>query len=270
MISGCVTNPLPDAAMVYSFNIELDFSKTDNVDECEELFWNYLSALMDSRQIISESHELCISGNKLFASVICPEETSLDPKNATVYGKRSRIRLEERPGARLQFIKTGTAVGWEKYVVPENSSFYFLMEHDISPLRCGDTGESIPLYKIPYTYHDNCCYHDVRNWIRDYDCVKRMWFRGSVSERFMQYQLQDHRSALSVAGRAVCKRIEELTGVPTYYYLFNYRAISQARDKKRRCPETGEAWFIEGGHPNELLDFKCDKSRLVSALTNNS
>lgn len=256
--------------MVCTFNIELDISKTGYHDEYEHDFYAYLSGLEDSRQITDEDYTISLSGNKLSVRVTCPEESALDIKNTPVRALKCRERLEELAGNKLQFIKTGTSIGWEKYTIPEKSSFYFLMDHDISPLRCGDSGESIPLYKIPYTYHDNCCYNDVRDWRRDYDCVKRMWFRGSVSERFMQYQLQDHRSALSKAGRAVCKRIEELTGVPTYYYLFNYRCISQEQDKKRPCPETGKKWFIEGGHPNELIDFKCDKSRLVSSLTNNS
>lgn len=256
--------------MVYSFNIELDISKTGYLEEYEHDLYAYLSALDNSRQIFNEDHQISLQKNKLIVPVTCPEESALDKKNTIVYGLNRIKDLEERSGSKVQFVKTGIVPGYEEYVISEKSSFYFLMESDISPLRCGDTGWPIPLYKIPDTYHDNIGYDDVRNWRRDYDCVKHMWFRGSVSERFMQYQLQDHRSALSVAGRAVCKRIEELTGVPTYYYLFNYRAISQERDKKRRCPETGEDWFIEGGHPNELLDFKCDKSRLVSALTHNS
>ena len=256
--------------MVCTFNIVIDFSKTGYLDSYEDDLSGYLSSLEDSRQIINEGNTISIQENRLIASVSCPEESALDKGNTTVYGLNRLKALEERAGCKIQHIQTGIVPGYDSYVISEKSSFYMLMEADISPLRCGDTGWPIPLYKIPDTYHDNKGYNNVRDWRRDYDCVKRMWFRGSVSERFMQYQLQDHRSALSKAGREVCRRIEELTGVPTYYYLFNYRAISQERDKKRRCPETGENWFIEGGHPNELIDFKCDKSRLVSALTNNS
>lgn len=92
---------------------------------------------------------------------------------------------------------------------------------------------------------------------------------GVVGERWAQNQLQSHDSSLSIQGIKCCKRIEEVTGTPTYYFLFNYRAWGQKKDKLRKCPNCQEDWLIEGRTPKDTYAFKCDNCRLVSELSPN-
>jgi len=64
--------------------------------------------------------------------------------------------------------------------------------------------------------------------------------------------------------------LPELTGVPTYYFLFNYRTWTTKEDRERKCPITGNDWLIEGKTDDDFIAFKCDESRLVSELSTNT
>ncbi|MFD1143005.1 DUF2310 family Zn-ribbon-containing protein [Larkinella insperata] len=63
------------------------------------------------------------------------------------------------------------------------------------------------------------------------------------------------------------QRIVESTGIPTYYFLLNYRNWGRTKDHARKCPLTGQDWLIEGATINDFIGFKCDESRLVSELS---
>ena len=137
------------------------------------------------------------------------------------------------------------------------------------PLICGDTHTEIPLYKIPKTDHNGDDYDNLFFWNKNYNRLHGLWF-GSEYEAFAEEQMQDPYSSISKAGRALCTLIEKLTGVPTYYFLHNYRPWSKEKDKQRKCPITGNDWRIEGKTSSDYIAFKCDESRLVSELSTNS
>lgn len=82
--------------------------------------------------------------------------------------------------------------------------------------------------------------------------------------------MQDPHSALSIQGRAVGQRIEALTGVPTYYFLFNYHRRSLNQDRAWKCPLCGKDWLLEGAEPSDDLAFRCIDDRIVSEFTRNS
>ncbi len=256
---------------MFTFDILLHLSKTAYHPEIAELLEDLLSALHDARQILGwEDCMFVHADNTLRVSVTCPQADSLNPKNSTVYGKSWLERIESVLQAPVQFIPTGNDLRYEPYIEQEKPSFYILCYGDYSPLVNGDTRQPIPLYKIPFTYHDNACYNDIRFWERNYERIYGLWFNGAVGEQFARRQMQDADSALSKQGRAAGQRIEEVSGVPTFYFLFNYRRRSRKQDREWKCPDCGKEWWLEGRVPGDFIAFRCEGCRLVSSFTINS
>lgn len=255
---------------MFTFDILLDLSKTGYQAEIAEHLESLISCLYDSRQITNGDCTVVHAANTLRVSVTCPEMDALDAKNSTAYGKHRLEKIEEVLQMPVQFIPTGNDPRYLPYSDQEKPSFYVLYFAGYSPLIHGDSGDLIPLYKIPFTYHDEACYNDILFWSNNYERIYGLWFNGAVGEQFARRQMQDPNSALSRQGRAVCQRIEELTGVPTYYFLFNYRRRTRQQDLDWKCPLCGKAWLIEGAAPSDFIAFRCAESRLVSGFTKNS
>ena len=259
-------NPLK---AMFSFDIILDLSKTGHHPEIVEYLDDLLTCLADAQQIISADGTFVQTEHTLRVAVSCPELDALDVKNCTVHGKDWIEKIEAALQSPIQFIPTGIDPRHEAYTAQENPTVYILYGNRHFPLINEDTKRFVPLYKIPFTYHDEACYNDVRSWNNNYERLYGLWFSG-IHEKFAQRQMQDPRSALSTQGRAVCQRIETLTGVPTYYFLFNYHRRNLTQDRAWKCPLCGKDWLLEGAEPSDELAFRCIDDRIVSAFTLNS
>lgn len=253
---------------MFTFDIVLDCSKTGYEPEIMEHLENLICCLYDARQILNEEDcSFVYASNTIKVSVTCPELAALNPKNCTVYGRNWIERIEQLLQTPVQFTPTGNNPSFTPYLGEVKPSFYVLYFSGYSPLVNGDSHEQIPLYKIPFTYHDDACYNDITFWNNNYNRIYGLWFNGAVGEQFAQQQMQDPNSALSKQGRTVCQRIEEVTGVPTYYFLFNYRKRSYQQELNWKCPLTGKDWLIEEAKRSDFIAFRCADSRLVSGFT---
>src|SRR5262249_48613682 len=131
-----------------------------------------------------------------------------------------------------------------------------------SSLTCGDCFRSVPLYRIPHT--DAQSYQDILFWQSNYRACDHLQMACTTGERFGMRELSHVGSALSLEGRGVCEKITNLTGIPTYYYLYRYKGRSRTSETKRLCPACGGSWLLqERWH---LFDFRCDRCRLVSNI----
>ena len=77
---------------------------------------------------------------------------------------------------------------------------------------------------------------------------------GEISSKFF------HR------GTNLCKRIQYITKVPTYYYLYRVAGKSLQEEQNRPCPSCGGEWKLKAPL-FEIFDFKCDQCQLVSNLS---
>jgi predicted nucleic acid-binding Zn ribbon protein len=252
------------------FDIIIDISKSGYEDtEIEHILWTYLVFLNNTSQITNDDYIFTKSGDTVRVRVVCPEPDSLFVESTTTYVKQARQKLEQLIGFPIRYKEVGTEPQASNYRVPQNSSFYILRYGWFSPLICGDTFTPIPLYYIPPTHHDGLCYDNLHTWERNYKRLYGLWLSGLVGERFALKQMQHFDSIISLVGRELCQRIEDLTGKPTYYFLFNYRGWSKAQDLARKCPITGQEWILPGKTSSDYIAFKCDESRLVSELSAN-
>lgn len=229
----------------------------------------YFDSLRGNRQVVNEEWQYESIEGGVSLNLFCPEKDSYAPKNTTEYGQYWKSKLEEELGCKLAFIYQGIAPEFGETAIVENPSCLILKTAGISPLIDGETFNPIPLYKIPYTYRDGKCYNDINFWERNYIRIDALWLSGEVGEKWCQSQLQNHDSALSKQGIACCQRIEAVTGIPTYYHLFNYRAWGIKKDKARKCPQCGGDWLLEGAQTPDPFAFKCEPCRLISGLSAN-
>ena len=232
--------------------------------------YDYIYHLERTGQVLKTNGYVIINTNTIKVSVICPEKTSLNIENHSTYNIKTINRIEKNAKTKIKHHLTGVYADYQNYKVPKNSSYYILRTGWASPLLCGDTHQPIPLYKIPKTDHNETDYDNIYFWNQDYERLYGLWLSSGAYEQFAQEQLQNPYSAINKRGREICSIIEELTNIPTYYFLFNYRNLTEDEDKQRKCPITKKEWLIKGKTSSDFIAFKCDESKLVSALSTNS
>lgn len=135
-----------------------------------------------------------------------------------------------------------------------------------TPIRRGDTGESVAPVLLGYPEEGKICYHWYF-WKRRYEDLDAVWLDCGKLEVPAYRQLAEPRSELSKEGREVCATIERITGIPTYYYLMRYWGRKRG-ESARVCPGCGGKWRRRvPSEPKRKFwefPFRCDPCRLVS------
>ena len=108
----------------------------------------------------------------------------------------------------------------------------------------------------------------ILSWETNYISCDRLQMNCEVGERWALNQMQEITSQLSKQGLGICRKVEELTSTPTYYYLHNYKKF-KGDQLKRHCPKCNKKWNLETQLHNHY-DFKCDKCKIVSTISPNS
>jgi len=192
--------------------------------------------------------------NRLIWLTYTLEKSSLSRKNDNIYVKRDRSELEKMCRAKFQVKTLGKDESHALRVCRcKKPSSYILWTNFISvvsPLDCGDCGGNVPLYRIPKPEPDdpecpsNQEYYSIGRWEKCYQSCDYLQIFCGFGERWGTRQMQVHDSGLSKDGREVCREIEKMVGVPVYYYLHNYRCLTEEQDKQRKCPECGNDWLL--------------------------
>lgn len=230
--------------------------------------YSYVYFLQRTGQILERVQYISKQENKLTIAVVCPEEKALAIKNCSSYAVAVLQKIEKNSKSKIKYIPTGIEPDFKDVAIPNKSSYYILRYGWSSPLICGDTFREIPLYKIPYTDTDKKGYDNINFWNKDYRSIYGLWISGTY-ENFALEELQNVHSKINKKGRELTQIIEKLTGIPTYYFLFNYRDWSKKEDLERKCPLTKKTWYINRKTSDDFIAFKCTSSRLVSELSTN-
>ena len=244
-------------------------SKTDK-DELVDQFNLLLSHYRGNGQTQGKIETQFIKGNKIIGLPFTLEKNSLDKQNNNFYVKRQIERIETLCNSTLQIKTIGkTHESYKGACNCTQSDFYILITNYItiqSPLTCGTCDMPVPLYRLP-KYHDYG-YMPILNWETNYISCDSLQMNCEVGERWALNQMQKINSQLSKQGIEICKKIEGKTSVPTFYYLHNYKKV---KDNQfiTFCPSCGEKWDLKE-QIHEFYDFKCDKCRVISTISQNS
>ncbi|KRT16533.1 DNA-binding protein [Pedobacter ginsenosidimutans] len=197
------------------------------------------------------------------------EKNSLDRKFNNFYVNRQTKKIEDLCNSRLRYKTIGKS--YDSYKSPckcKKSHFYILITNYItieSPLTCGACNKSVPLYRLPIYYDHG--YMPILRWETNYISCDRLQMNCEIGERWALNQMQEIKSQLSKQGLEICRKIEELTSIPTFYYLHNYKKYKEDQ-LTRPCPGCNKKWNLKT-QLNNQYDFKCDECKIISTISPN-
>jgi predicted nucleic acid-binding Zn ribbon protein len=246
-------------------SVKLIFSpKVEITDEemITDLCWDYLGCLYKNGQILKDYLFIKIVDGYI-AFVTIPDDGALDDAHNNIYVSKYLDKIKNHFEIDREIIGENLNTG-KTCDCAEKPNWYMLYTDwtdEESPVVCGNCGKSVPLYKLPYIRVEGTNGHfeqehfSTLSWKDMYRAVDKLWI-ACLSDRFTFRQMHSLDSVLSKAGRYICKEIEELTGIPFYYYLFNNRRTPS------KCPSCGGNWKLAG--EKTFIDYKCDMCRLVA------
>jgi predicted nucleic acid-binding Zn ribbon protein len=255
---------------MYIQEISIEIKSKVNKDELIGAFVSLMASYLHNGQTQGPIESQYITGDKIVCLAYTLEKKSLDKKYNNFYVNSGSKKVEEFCDSKLIYKTVGKLYDSGKASCTcRKSDFYILTTSYISidsPLTCGTCSKSVPLYKLPI-YHDYG-YLPILNWETNYISCDRLQMNGEVGERWALNQMEEITSPLSRQGLAICKKINELTAVSTYYYLHNYSKFKG--DKlSRPCPGCNKKWGLKETLHNRY-DFKCDRCKIVSELSPNA
>ncbi len=248
-----------------SIEINSNFSK----DELYQEFNLLMSFYRDNGQTQGIIESQYIDKNTIIALPYTLETNSLAKENNNFYVNKRIEKIQALSNSLISIKTIGkTTEDYQGCCTCEKSDFYILITNYVSiesPLTCGNCNCTVALYKLPKYYDFG--YLPVLNWETNYQACDRLQMNCQVGERWALNQMQKTDSALSKQGMQICKRIEQLTEVPTYYFLYNYTKYKD-NDNNRPCPCCNKKWNLK--KRIYFYDFKCDDCRIISTISANS
>jgi len=255
---------------MYIQEISIDINTKVNKDELIEEFGLLMSFYRNNGQIQGKLESQYINNNKIVCLPFSLEKNSLNKKFNNFYVNQQSKKIEALCNSILTFKTVGKS--YDNYKTPCNCNkpdFYILITNYISiasPLTCGTCNKSVPLYRLPIYYDYG--YMPILSWETNYISCDSLQMNCEVGERWALNQMQEITSQLSKQGLEICKKIEELTLIPTFYYLHNYKKLREDQLSKP-CPGCNNKWELKNQLHN-FYDFKCDKCKIISIISPNS
>lgn len=198
--------------------------------------------------------------------VVCPEQHSLLPEhnNALVQNVLSEL---EKCGVFLQSFQI-VADDFNSDQTNQQPVHWQLLYtthlQSCSPLHNGDNLAPIPLYKLAKNQPHLSM--DLIKWQENWQACDQLQMNGSTLEQAALFEISSTQSQLFKHGYALAKELEQVSQIPTYYYLYRVGGTSLQQEQQRCCPMCQRPWKL--AQPIlDILHFKCDSCRLVSNLS---
>ncbi len=247
-------------------SIQTDTDKTQLI----ESFYNLMSFYRGNGQIQGKIQSEYITKNKLCSLPYTHDKNALDEMFNNFYVNNQIKKIENLCNSKFKFKTVGkTHKDYEGACTCKKSDFYVLITNFISiasPMVCGTCDKPVPLYRLPQ--YEDYGYMPILSWASNYIAADTLQMNCEVGERWSLNQMQSLKSQLSKQGLAICKKIETLTEIPTYYFLFNYKK-KDVEPALKRCPNCNETWYLKE-RLHRFYDFKCHNCRLISTISCNS
>lgn len=255
---------------MYIQEIAIDIKSNTSKDDIVDAFNGLMSFYRGSGQTQGKIESQYIDTDKIVCLPFTLEEDALDKKFNNFYVNRQTKVVEELCDSSLTF-KT---VGKSYHSYPggckcKKTDFYIRITNYLSidsPLTCGNCNKPVPLYRLP-AYYDYG-YIPILSWESNYISCDRLQMNCEVGERWALNQMQKITSQLSKQGLEICRKISELTAIPTFYYLHNYDKF-KGDSLDRPCPSCGKKWNLKT-ELHRLYNFKCGNCQIVSTLSPNA
>ncbi len=252
---------------MYIQEISIEIKKNVDRDELVDEFGILMSSYRKSGQTQGKIESQYINEHEIVCLPYTLEKDSLDEKYNNFYVTRGIKKVEEICGSKFEIKLVGQYKDdFEPVCKCKKSEYYILITNYLSissPITCGTCNNYVPLYRLP-VYEDHG-YVQILNWETNYISCDSLQMNCQVGERWALNQMQEIASQLSKQGFNICRKIEELTNTPTYYYLHNYNKRN-GYNLSRPCPSCGENWGVKES-VHDYFDFKCDNCKILSTLS---
>ncbi|HBV74932.1 MULTISPECIES: Zn-ribbon-containing protein [Vibrio] len=254
--------------------VELQFECFDNttIDAVERSINGLLDALRYNGQVLGREFPIIIGDGEFRARLICPEADSLHPDYHSDYVKVCLQRLTDAkvlaPKVKVlgQDLNSEQTVSYEEAGQSSWQILYTTFIHSCSPLRCGDTFRPIPLYHNPPTLNGD--HKAIIKWQTEWQACDEIQMAGATQAKHSTLsEISEVSSDLFRRGWDLRGRLEYLTNIPTYYYLYRIGGESVEAEKQRLCPRCGGDWNVAQQPLHDIFHFKCDECRLVSNVS---
>ncbi|GGI73986.1 Zn-ribbon-containing protein [Shewanella gelidii] len=250
---------------VYELRFEC-FADT-TISAAEKAINNVLEAMRANGQILGREFAVALNDGEFRVRLLTPEKSSLATRYHSPWVKQALTQLTAANilAPREKFI--GQDINSEESSIEPASwqVLYTSYVHMCSPLRNGDNLLPIPLYRVPASFNGD--HKHLIRWQAEWQACDELQMASATQAEFAALrEISDERSDLFRRGWDLRGRIEYLTKIPTYYYLYRVGG-DKAAEHNRACPRCGnQAWKLE--QPlHDIFHFCCESCRIVSNLS---
>lgn len=238
-----------------------------NHDQLKDLAENYLASLLHSGQIGGGDYSLTWEKGHLNAYVLLAGRGAWMLRYHSDWGKALN-KLVDVLGMKPEWVLLDDDIqksssSWKR--APNLYLFTHAFDPE-SPVCRGDGKPPIPVFLLPITFELKA---QLYSWRRNYYHLDNLWLGSGVLELGAYRELADPCSELSQQGRDLCRGLESVTKIPTFYYLMRYWSRTK-REEERPCPGCGAQWKVarnlQKPSPFWDFDFRCERCRLVSHI----
>ncbi|HEX8999929.1 MAG TPA: DUF2310 family Zn-ribbon-containing protein [Blastocatellia bacterium] len=252
------------------FIVEVTFTKTNQEIPDEgiaHVIYGLLATWHSNGQIVSDEWRFVGDGESFTCILTLPEADSLEAQPDDSLVNKSHEYLHEKGLGEPSVRVIGRDAFAEENICDcSQPAFYIVYTHVLSqgipPLRCGKCFGYVPVYRVPGS-------DGILGWKSDYQAFDGLQLGNEPTNReqrkvegFALQQMQRLDSALTIAGREICQKIEQTTKIPTYYYLH----VMYEVDEYPHCPSCGNNWTLNKT-PLHLFSYCCDRCRLLSSTS---
>ncbi|WP_026970318.1 Zn-ribbon-containing protein [Aliagarivorans marinus] len=251
------------------YQVELVFEcfRDTTISAAERAINHLLNCWRYNGQVLGRELPLILNQAQFECRLICPEQESLHPQFNSPQVNQALSQLSDAGVLRPKQKVLGRDLNSDDIDTCDTRPWQVLYTSYLqacSPLRCGEHFTPVPLYRIPAVANGD--HKQVIKWQEDWAACDQLQMNGSVLEHKAVEQLGSPGTRLYRRGWDLCKRIEYLTKIPTYLYLYRVGGESLESEQQRRCPSCGEPWPLNESQ-HDVIDFRCDNCRLVSNLS---
>ncbi|UPW17163.1 Zn-ribbon-containing protein [Agarivorans sp. TSD2052] len=252
---------------MYLSLVEFECYADTTISQAEKAINQVLDCWRYNGQIIGREFPVVLKEATFATRVVCPEADSLLERYQSSQVKRAKLALSDVGLLSPKVKSLGRDINSDDSDQCESSSWLVLYTNYLqscSPVRCGDHFTPVPLYHLPAIANGD--QKQLIKWQEDWSACDQLQMNGSILEYSALQEMSNITSRLYQRGSDLCKRLEYLTKVPSYLYLYRVGGESLATEKARCCPKCNQVWLLQETE-HEIFDFKCDTCRLVSNIS---
>ncbi|MFQ6371281.1 Zn-ribbon-containing protein [Shewanella sp. YIC-542] len=248
--------------------LRFDCFANTTISLAESAINNLLEAWRANGQILGREFPVALHDGSFRVRLLLPEESSLANRCNSPWAKQALRQLSQAKLLTPREKLLGQDINSEISCTepPSWQLLYTSYVHMCSPLRSGDNLLPIPLYQVPATFNGD--HKQLIRWQTEWQACDELQMASATAAEFAAlHELSDIDSDLFRRGWDLRGRIEYLTKIPTYYYLYRVGGANRQQELQRPCPRCGNPHWHQAQPLLDLFHFKCDHCRIVSNLS---